>query len=300
MLEHSCRHDGKMVKYRNEYINQELSYQNEIIVQHIGRRFDDLSGRKEVERLKKRIEEIDKMYPPKRVRKDRVTSISFCVTAPEGLTLEEEKWFFEMSYRKIEEMCGGPLNVSVGYVHRDEIHEYIDAVTGEKRMSRAHMHVVGLPFVTDVGINGKKFMTKERMSSLNRTIDRECRDTIQKQFMTRNKGLCGRSVEDLQAESVAIAKKQAIEQAEKQHQEVLDNLKKVSAETKSMEEDLQELTEKKEVTVRELDSLKRKFSNVAEKYNSLVIAYNQLMEVVKQLTILVNEHLINHQRQIQR
>ena len=34
MLEHSSRHDGKTVKYRNEYINQELSYQNEIIVQH--------------------------------------------------------------------------------------------------------------------------------------------------------------------------------------------------------------------------------------------------------------------------
>ena len=300
MIMHAFRHDGKTVKYRNGYINPELSYLNATIVQHEGRRFDEISGKKEAERLKKRIEEIDKEIPPKRVRKDRVTSVAFCVSAMENLSPSEEKWFFEMSYRKIEELCGGPQNISAGQIHRDEVHDYIDCVTGEKRKSRAHLHVIGIPYVEGVGINGKQFMTKARMVSLNKAIDRECRETIHKPFMTGNKGLTGRSVEELQAESVRIVKKQAIEQAEQQHQQALDNLNKVSAETEAMEQKYQEILKQKESKVVELESLVDRYNQTAKKYNALVKVYNHLLDTAKRLKIAVDEKVRSLQQQIQR
>ena len=84
--------DGKDVTYRNKYIDKSRTHLNYTIGPEIGRRFDDLSGYGEAQRLKKRVEEIDAVEPPKRRRKDRVTAVAFCVTVPDGLDPGQESF----------------------------------------------------------------------------------------------------------------------------------------------------------------------------------------------------------------
>ena len=40
--------------------------------------------------------------------------------------------------------------------------------------SRAHMHMQGIAWTDDFGINGKNFMTRERIIELNKRIDERC------------------------------------------------------------------------------------------------------------------------------
>ena len=73
-----------------------------------------------VNRLKQRIEHLDKIHPPKRVRKDRVTTVSFEIPTPDNLKPEDESKFFSIAYSEIARTCGGMKNVTNGYVHNDE------------------------------------------------------------------------------------------------------------------------------------------------------------------------------------
>ena len=41
--------------------------------------------------------------------------------------------------------------------------------------SQAHMHMQGIAWTDDFGINGKNFMTRERIIELNKRIDERCR-----------------------------------------------------------------------------------------------------------------------------
>ena len=62
-----------------------------------------------------------------------------------------------------------------GYVHNDEETQYFDPIKKEFVTSRAHMHMQGIAWTDDFGINGKNFMTRERIIELNKRIDERCR-----------------------------------------------------------------------------------------------------------------------------
>lgn len=209
MIQHMERHDGKDVEYANRWIDKERSHLNSVIG-HGAHRFPP-SSQMTLTRLNERVREIDKALPPKRVRKDRVTVVTLTVAAPEALRGKDEERFFRIVYDEIAEFCGGEQNVSCGYIHRDEIHDYIDT-DGSRRTSRPHLHMAVIPFVDGVGVNGKAFETRARMRALNERIDQRCRDELHISFMTRQRGRTGRTVEELQAMSEGKAGKRAREE----------------------------------------------------------------------------------------
>lgn len=205
MVRHMTRHDGQAVEYRNKFIDPERSGDNYIIG---AGRFEDTSARGVMERLRERVRAVDEVQPPKRRVKDRVTVMTYTIAAPAGLSDAQERDFFRVAYEELARFSGGRENVSPGYVHRDEIHDYRDAATGERTTSRAHMHVAGIPYTAEKGVNGKAFETRARMRELNRTIDERCRRELGFKFLTGERGLTGRTVEELQAASETRTKRQ--------------------------------------------------------------------------------------------
>lgn len=117
------------------------------------------------------IAEIDKIRPPKRVKKDRKTVAELCVPAPrEGTSKEDALRFFQSVY---DELGAAGYHVCGGAVHGDEIHDYIDPDDKQLHRSRLHMHVLVVP-ETDRGVNMKSWLTKSRFRTLNALCDRVC------------------------------------------------------------------------------------------------------------------------------
>ena len=118
------------------------------------------------------IAEIDKIRPPKRVKKDRKTVAELCVPAPrEGTSREDALRFFQSVY---DELGAAGYHVCGGAVHGDEVHDYIDPDDKQLHRSRLHMHVLIVPETPERGLNMKSWLTKSRFRELNALCDRVC------------------------------------------------------------------------------------------------------------------------------
>ena len=83
ILAHNHRHDGKDVQYRNEHIDKGKTASNSY--RYFKGQDPAATSKDEYQRLRARVEEIDKAEPPKRIRKDRVTMVAFEVPVPADL-----------------------------------------------------------------------------------------------------------------------------------------------------------------------------------------------------------------------
>ena len=261
LISHAARYDGDPdVHYRSGFVDKSKSHENYTV----GRKKDRFGGARffEIARLQGRIRDIDTKNPPRRRRKDRVIAIAFCVSKPEGVQEKDEKEFFEIAYKHIARLCGGEENLTIGYVHRDEIHNYIDAVTGEERTSVAHMHVTGLAYLPGVGINGRQFMTAERMQALNRDIDMECQSRLGCPFLVGVRTRSGRSVEDLSLYS----EKKAMELSRAREKECRKKLEEVRKSEQQLEEQREKIKDEEK-------KLNENYTKLAKAYNRLLAAY---------------------------
>lgn len=106
----------------------------------------------------------------KKPRKDRVTCMSWSISCPAGMSDDmASKWFTDV-YDLLNTEYSDVLGASA---HFDEVHEYVDASTGETAMSRPHMHVFVLPVVEKDGFRrlvGKDFSKRENIVKLNNRI----------------------------------------------------------------------------------------------------------------------------------
>ena len=185
-------------------------------------------------RLQNRIAEIDEVLPPKRRRKDRVVCVEYCVPAPrENMSLDEQIQFLRTAYEGFKELFGSE-NIICGTIHIDERHEYKDS-TGT-HTSRAHLHVLGVPFVPEKGINGKEFLKRETYNEVNAKMDELCQELQGYTFRDGTKQKSRGTVEQLkQGEKNAKEyedrlKVQAYESVLKYRNELADKLKKGATE----------------------------------------------------------------------
>ena len=117
------------------------------------------------------IAKIDKIQPPKRIKRDRKTVAELCVPAPrEGTSQEDALRFFQGVY---DELAAAGYHVCGGAIHGDEIHDYINPDDKKLHRSRLHMHVLIVP-ETDRGVNMRSWLTRARFRALNALCDRVC------------------------------------------------------------------------------------------------------------------------------
>lgn len=165
MKKHLGQKEREQGNHSNKEIDTELSKNNYAIG------CQDYS--EALERMKRRTKEVDKLIPPKRIRKDRVTCCFIELPCP--LTLTERGLsddFFAKSYQTLTDFFGSE-NVHGGFVHKDEVHTYTDK-DNKRRTSLEHVHVLVSAYTPEKGINGKAFETKARLKALNKELDDMC------------------------------------------------------------------------------------------------------------------------------
>nr|CRY97509.1 hypothetical protein [uncultured prokaryote] len=157
------------------------------------------------------IAELD-AQPGANKRRDRVTCVGWTLPAPEGMSEEQAREWIVDAYETLKARYGDCM--LGGTAHFDEVHEYRDAETGEKRQSRPHLHVYAVPIV-DGKLNGKSFTARRNMLAMNSAIERMTQEDFPGfKFQNGTKKKSRKSVEELKnqsavAEVVAEAKAEA-------------------------------------------------------------------------------------------
>lgn len=127
---HNGQEEREEKNHSNEDINKDLTPMNYFIG------CDDYKDA--YREMVKRVDEVDEMFPPKKIAKDRKVCCSINIPCILEITDEgKSREFFEESY-KIATKFFGEKNVHGMSVHLDEVHDYIDAETGELRTSLEH------------------------------------------------------------------------------------------------------------------------------------------------------------------
>lgn len=164
----------------------------------------------------------------KKPRKDRVTCMSWSISCPAGMSDDmASKWFTDV-YDLLNTEYSDVLGASA---HFDEVHEYVDASTGETAMSRPHMHVFVLPVVEKDGFRrlvGKDFSKRENIVKLNNSIQKLTEDKYPGHtFMTgvKHPGKY-QPVEDLkrrskEAQAIQAEKEKALQEIEREKSNAL-------------------------------------------------------------------------------
>lgn len=148
----------------------------------------------------RRIEELDSK-PGANKRKDRVTYVGLNIPMPENLSEDQEDLWAERVWDIVAEQYG-EQNLLEGWLHRDEIHEYIDPDTKERKISRAHLHIGAIPEVNGK-LLAKEFTSRASMIKLNNAIHEMSVREFGVMFMDGSKKKSRGKVEDLKARSEA-------------------------------------------------------------------------------------------------
>lgn len=206
MKVHLGKKERVEVKHSNTDIHPELSHLN----LYIGCN-DYQDAYKD---MRNRVSEVDKLYPPMRIKKDRVICEMLEVPCPQtvvALGNAAVKSFFE-NVHEIYIKFFGAENVHGSFVHMDEIHEYIDK-NGKQIMSLPHMHSLVSAYAEWTekdkktgmirerkGINGKNFEKRPKYNALNDMIQEMCMQKFKVNFLTGETPQ-NKSVERLKMES---------------------------------------------------------------------------------------------------
>ena len=252
--------------------------------------------------LRKRIEEVDAVLPPKRVRKDRVVAVEYCIPAPrEDMTEEEQVEFLKQAYIGLCKKFGND-NIICGMIHLDERHKYKD-VDGE-HISRAHLHVIGVPFVENKGINGKQFLTKSTYVEVNKVMDEICESMFGYSFQDGTKQKSRGTVEQLKqgeinANAYEKKLKAEIDAKIKEYEEMY--IKPLKAKIKALEEEIEVYQDKMQKNEQLYNARKQMYSEACIKlseYWDVVRKYfdvNNLAELDKALSNI--ENIIEKERE---
>ncbi len=158
------------------------------------------SYRDAVKSMKERTKVVDAVQPPERIRRDRVTCCMLEYACPKVIAeAGKEREFFETMHSEMVRLFGAE-NVHGTFVHKDEVHTYIDGKTKEIKESLVHAHTLVSTYTPEKGINGKAFETRARLKALNKQINEMCIKRFGIEYNTHDYAR-RKSVEELKAES---------------------------------------------------------------------------------------------------
>ena len=200
---HCDKETRQKYSHENKHINPALSETN---VQSKG----DLN--QTYRRYRDRITEIDNAVDGdgKKIntnnRKDRVTAFALETSVPDGLSDEQQSQWCKDYIRHLGQKYGSKNLIAV-YVHKDEVHAYLDQ-SGNVQMSRWHVHAIVVPEINGK-LNGKQFSARAEMRALNQEIDAMTKERYGVKYMTGEKPH-KRSVEQLKSLSEAAIRAREI------------------------------------------------------------------------------------------
>lgn len=183
------KHNGKMERIKNGHANIHIDKSKSHLNMYIGAS----DYRLMYDKVKARIDEVDKLYPPKKdMGSKRITCILLETPVPEAVENQGKAKEFLLDAHKVIEEFFGKENVGGSVCHFDEQHKYLDSKTGEEKKSLIHMHTLCCAYAewTDTkkdkktgkiiakterkGINGKNCETLARLHALNDKMHKMC------------------------------------------------------------------------------------------------------------------------------
>lgn len=173
-LLHSAKETRLEHTHSNEHINPEMTKFNY--------QTNSYAGACEV--YDKRIAHLDAQQNANK-RKDRVTCFGLEVPRPKDLPLEQMKPWAKRVINIISKQYGAN-NICGTYVHVDEVHDYVNALTKEINTSREHLQCYVVP-EHNGKLNGKWFSSKQNMTKLNQAIHEMTMNEFGVQFMDGSK-----------------------------------------------------------------------------------------------------------------
>lgn len=189
----------------------------------------------------KRIEEVDKIYPPTRIRKDRKICVSLEIKCPQEIyDSGRQREYFEKGYAVFQDFFGKE-NVHGSCVRLDEIHPYVE--DGVQKMSLAHVTILvsGYAEWKDKngeirrGISASKLETRENLKKLNKAFCDMVRKEFGVEYNTGEKAK-HKTVEQLKAESKLAALNDITDVEKDVVQKLLDKKDHILDEIKELKE----------------------------------------------------------------
>lgn len=178
--------------HSNKNINPELSSGNF----HVGCN----SFKEAMDKAEQRLKEVDKVLPPKRLKKDRVEALMVNIPCPQEVTEQgRTKEFFNKVNDCMKDYFG-EKNWHGMEIHVDEVHKYYDPKLHKECTSLVHAHGVATPFVEGKGVNCKAFMTKANLARATKVVDDMCLREFGVSFRTYRDPQ-HKSVEELKSET---------------------------------------------------------------------------------------------------
>lgn len=196
-------HNGKEERVQRNHSNPNIDKNKSNLNYYIG--CDDYVDAYQA--MCRRVEEVDKIYPPKRERKDRKICVSLEAKCPQSIFDEgRHEEFFEKTYQLFQNFFGAE-NVHGSCVHLDEMHPYIE--DGVKKMSLAHSTTLVSAYTEWTekesgekrkGISASKLESRARLTALNRAMCDMVRREFGVEYNTGEKAK-HKTVEQLKAQS---------------------------------------------------------------------------------------------------
>ena len=202
-------------------------------------------------------------------RKDRVECFALETAVPKELQKYPDD-FAAIMWDAVAEQYG-EQNIVSWYVHRDEVHDYLDH--GKVKKSLVHVHMFVVP-EREGKLNGKWFSSKANMQKLNKTIDERLGKEYGVAYMTGDEPR-HKSVEELKIESfqeaeealeetrakLATAQEQLLE-AKGDVSDLRSEKNALNAEKNALNGDINALQEKKSDVIEEIKTAQKQFSEV--------------------------------------
>lgn len=200
-------------------------------------------------------------------RKDRVTCFGLDIPFPIGLPADKQAEATQKIIGLIHKQYPECVLLNA-YVHRDEIHDYTDAETKQKRTSLPHGHFLVMP-IKNGALNGKWFSSKSNMTKLNNAIHQMYENDYGVQFMDGSKMKSKKSVERLKSESYTAEQ----EQKTKMLDSKLELADEMQADYKIKRKNLREREEK-------VESRENILHEQENALNGQIRAFNEQVEVL--------------------
>lgn len=191
VMRHCDKEERKQRNHSNKQINKQVTDTN---LQY------DRSYEETCKRYDERIAYLDSFENANK-RKDRVTCLGITVPTPKGLDATEEfGWFNKVN--KIVKKQFGANNVLQCYIHRDEVHQYRNAETGQLETSRVHAHFFVVP-ERDNKLVGKHVCNRENFIKLDNSLQDMTVSDYGIDFMDGSKKKSKATVEELKGKSAS-------------------------------------------------------------------------------------------------
>lgn len=180
-------------------------------------------------------------------RKDVKVMCSWVITAPKELPVDDEKKFFNESYKFLTNRYGGEKNVISAHVHVDE--------------TQPHMHFAFVPVVKDKKtglekVSAKECLTKTDLSSFHNDLDKHMENIFGRNIGILNQATRdgNKSIEELKRKS-AIERLSEVDKITKQKLRDTDKtLKNTSEKLSSIGNDINVLIDTKNVLEKQIDT----------------------------------------------